>query len=53
MTKIEYMIKELALEGVDVTEADVKQVLNGDYESQDDYVVECIIDMESEWGDDA
>ena len=46
---IQYMIKEMALEGVEVTQAQIEDILAGNYDGYDDFLIECILDMETEW----
>lgn len=50
---IEYMIKELAIDGYDVTAMEVQNILNGDLDGADPIVVEYVLDMLNEWNGDA
>lgn len=47
---IEYMIKELAIDGYDVTANEIQAIIDGGIdESMDPIVVEYVLDMLNEW----
>jgi hypothetical protein len=43
------MIKEMALEDVTVSAEEIDDILAGNYENHDDFLVESILDMNDEW----